>query len=508
VAAEPPGLPFEETAEELFEQAPCGYLATDADGTIFRVNATFLRWTGLERDEVVGRVRFQDLLAGGGRLFYETHLAPMLWIQGSARELALELRCPGGRLPVLLNATVRKRPDGTPAVMRITVLDARERRAYEQELQRVARRSALLARLGRAFEEHLGVAERGRRLAAMLAAEVGDAALVEVVDGDRRRWTAGDEALLAGGHEAEVALPAVGRTSGRLVVARRAGPPEDPALLTELAERAALALENARLAEHERGVAETLQRSLLTTDLPERDDLALAPLYRPAVDELEVGGDWYDVFAVDGDRLLLVIGDVVGRGLRAATTMGQLRSALRALALAGTADPARLLDGLDLFAERHPPAQAATVAVALLDLPARRLCLACAGHLPPILVSGGEARLLWGGRSAPLGAYPGPFARPSCEHDLAPADRLLLFTDGLVERPGHLLDDDMTRLAAAFARGAPLPLAEAVAEATRELMAHTGGRDDICVLGAGLHAQSAPAGAAGAGRVPAMEDDR
>ena len=132
---EPPEPTDAETAEELYEEAPCGYLSATPDGNIVRVNGTLLRWTGYARDDVLGR-SFTSLLSAGGRVYFETHLRPMLQMQGHVREIALEMICgDGARLPVLVNAATTVTRAGT-SVMRITILDASERREYERELLR------------------------------------------------------------------------------------------------------------------------------------------------------------------------------------------------------------------------------------------------------------------------------------------------------------------------------------------------------------------------------------
>jgi sigma-B regulation protein RsbU (phosphoserine phosphatase) len=129
-------------AEALYDRAPCAYLSTTPDGVVVKVNQTFLTWTGLARDEVVGRRRFADLLGAGGRIYHETHFAPMLRLQGSVREMALDVvRADGGRFPVVVNAVLESGPDGVPLVVRIAMFDATERRQYERELV-LARRTA------------------------------------------------------------------------------------------------------------------------------------------------------------------------------------------------------------------------------------------------------------------------------------------------------------------------------------------------------------------------------
>ncbi|TKK90430.1 PAS domain S-box protein [Herbidospora galbida] len=128
---------LEDSAEDLYENAPCGYLSTLLDGQIAKVNTTLLKWLGYRRDELVGRRSFSDLLTIGGRIYHETHFAPLLSMQGEIGGVALELRAADGtRLPVLITSTVKKGADGQPLLIRTTVFDARDRRAYEQELLR------------------------------------------------------------------------------------------------------------------------------------------------------------------------------------------------------------------------------------------------------------------------------------------------------------------------------------------------------------------------------------
>ena len=128
---------LEDSAEDLYEHAPCGYLSTLLDGTIAKINATLLGWLGYARDEVVGRRRFADLLTVGGRIYHETHFAPLLRMQGELGGVAFELKAAdGSRLPVLVTSTVKTGTDGQAQLIRTTVFDARDRRAYEQELLR------------------------------------------------------------------------------------------------------------------------------------------------------------------------------------------------------------------------------------------------------------------------------------------------------------------------------------------------------------------------------------
>jgi PAS domain S-box-containing protein len=126
---------YEESAEELYENAPCGYLSTTPDGRIVRVNQTLLNWLGSERQSLLCGRRFSELLTIGGKIFYETHFALLLQMHGSVSEIALDLICKqGSTLPALVNAVQKRDESGIPLVNRITVFNATERRRYEREL--------------------------------------------------------------------------------------------------------------------------------------------------------------------------------------------------------------------------------------------------------------------------------------------------------------------------------------------------------------------------------------
>jgi PAS domain S-box-containing protein len=156
-----------ETAEELYESAPCGYLSTLPDGTIVGANQTFLTWIGMGRQDLVGHKCFQDLLSIGGRIFYDTHLAPLLRMQGFVNEIAFDLTCSDGRqLPVLANTVQKRDAAGHPVVNRITFFNATDRRKYERELllarQKAEEATRELKRLNETLEERVAheVAER------------------------------------------------------------------------------------------------------------------------------------------------------------------------------------------------------------------------------------------------------------------------------------------------------------------------------------------------------------
>jgi PAS domain S-box-containing protein len=132
-----PGPAPEESAEDLYENAPCGYVSSLPDGTIVRVNATFLGWTGYTRGDLLRSTRLQELLAPGGRIYWETHYAPLLRMQGRVGEIASEIVCANGRrLPVLLSSVMRSDAAGRPLLMRTMIFDATQRKEYERELLR------------------------------------------------------------------------------------------------------------------------------------------------------------------------------------------------------------------------------------------------------------------------------------------------------------------------------------------------------------------------------------
>jgi phosphoserine phosphatase RsbU/P len=133
---------LDDDAEQLYDRAPCGYLSTTPDGTIIKVNQTFLTLTGYDRGQLVGKMRFAQLLSTGGRIYYETHYGPMLSMQGNAHEIAFDLvRADGSRLPVLVNAVLERDSHGAPMVIRTAIFDATLRREYERELLRAKQRA-------------------------------------------------------------------------------------------------------------------------------------------------------------------------------------------------------------------------------------------------------------------------------------------------------------------------------------------------------------------------------
>jgi anti-sigma regulatory factor (Ser/Thr protein kinase) len=256
---------------------------------------------------------------------------------------------------------------------------------------------------------------------------------------------------------------------------------DDVALLELAAERLAVALDHSRLYEREHAVAATLQRSLLPDQLPDISGTTIATRYVPAVAEVEVGGDWYDVIPLAAGRVGLAMGDVVSRGVRAASVMGQLRNALRAYALDGH-PPAVVLERLHAMLRTLERREMATLAYMVLDPIALSYTLASAGHPPPlVLAAEGGVCLIEEGRGPPLGAV-AEAVYSETSGAVSPGATVLLYTDGLVERRDMWLDEGMERLVLeteAAVGAAPEALLERLLKA---LVPEGGARDDVAAL--------------------------
>ena len=231
-----------------------------------------------------------------------------------------------------------------------------------------------------------------------------------------------------------------------------------------------LAMQHVRQLEIARETSLTLQRSLLpATTLPP----GCAVRYEPAVPPLEIGGDFYDVLPFGDNRIGIIVGDCVGRGLSAAAVMGQLRASTRALLLTG-AEPARVLEHLDSVAEFIPDAFCATVFVAIADLDSQTLHYSSAGHVPPVFASGSaHPELLTDGHSVPLAVNRnGP--RPQAARPMPAGSELLLYTDGLVERRDRSIDEQIDQVAQVVSDTVDLPVEAVADEILRQTC--TGGR--------------------------------
>ncbi|WP_405150307.1 SpoIIE family protein phosphatase [Sphaerisporangium sp. NBC_01403] len=260
---------------------------------------------------------------------------------------------------------------------------------------------------------------------------------------------------------------------------------EDQTLLALLTGHLGQGLHRAHQLDQQREAAVALQRAILG---PSRLPAGFAVRYEPATRPLEVGGDWYDIVPLSGDRVGIVVGDCVGRGLEAAAVMGQLRSACRALLLQ-EAGPAQVLTALDRFAALVPGAKCTTVFCGVLNTTSGHLVYSSAGHPPGILVhADGTTRLLDGGRSTPLAVKPDP-ARPDAEYTMPARSTLLLYTDGLVERRRRPLTAGIDEAGAAVQDGRATPIEDLATQVMNRMTPDNGYSDDVALL---LYRQPAP----------------
>jgi len=252
----------------------------------------------------------------------------------------------------------------------------------------------------------------------------------------------------------------------------------DVALAEELAARAALCMDNARLYRRERRTALTLQRSLLPQNVHRTIGMEIAHRYLPSSRVSEVGGDWFDVVPLACGRVALLVGDVMGHGIRAAATMGQLRTVARTLATLDM-EPEQVLTRLDATAASSGEDQFATCVCAVYDPVERSGVIASAGHLPPVVVApDGTTEVLRVPPGPPLGVGGAPFE--SVEFVLPEASVLALYTDGLVERRGRDLDEGISLLRQALAeRGRPL---EEACDAVLAALVPGGAEDDVALI--------------------------
>ncbi|MGQ0483649.1 MAG: SpoIIE family protein phosphatase [Pseudonocardia sp.] len=297
-----------------------------------------------------------------------------------------------------------------------------------------------------------------------------------------------------------MALPlrVVDRVLG-VIVARfdteRAFPLQERDFLTTLAALAAQAFERAELTDAHWRIAQTLQHSLLPGELPTPSRLDLAVHYEQAGRHIRAGGDWYDVIVLDEHRVAIAVGDVVGDGPAAAAVMGQLRSALAAYLLDDNG-PARALHLLSQFAQRVDGALGSTAVCLILDTGRGELRWCHAGHPPPLVVQPpspacgtAQARFLQGADGIVLGVSPQPDGPPWYSEgrlDLVPGSSVLLYTDGLVERRGEVIDDGLARLATVATAHADAPPAGLLAAALEGSCPAAGFTDDVALVVARL----------------------
>jgi PAS domain S-box-containing protein len=508
----------------VLDTAPDAFITLDRDGVIMSWNAAAQRLFGWSAAEAIGK-KMRALIVPPE--FGDRHDERRNALIASDSTLATEhfevefQRRDGGRFPG--EATVSKVDIRGEVFVSGFITDVTERVRREAEREALLREQAARAEAERVAELVAGMqalvdaALAHRTLDGMLRELVtqvrgvldADAATIYIADESERLSvgasapadiTGGDgfantvaearEAMLAqddpdvdAGALVGVPLLAEGEVTGVLVAC--ATPPrefggEDLTLLRLAAERVGLAIAHARVYEREHRIAETLQRSLLPDSLPELPGLKVAARYLPAASEAEVGGDWYDVMPIAGGAVGLVMGDVAGKGLAGASMVGRLRSALRAYALEGH-DGARVVERLNrLLWTEAEVSQMATMLYVIVDPAASAVRWVNAGHPAPLMITDGEPHFLEGAGSVPLGVLPFPtYEEVSVRMD--PGSTLLLYTDGLVERPGENIDDGMARLAARV-RGAPEDPNALCDHLLATLVPAGGATDDVALL--------------------------
>jgi serine phosphatase RsbU (regulator of sigma subunit)/anti-sigma regulatory factor (Ser/Thr protein kinase)/transcriptional regulator with GAF, ATPase, and Fis domain len=259
---------------------------------------------------------------------------------------------------------------------------------------------------------------------------------------------------------------------------RRAFTLEDQTLLTVLAGRLGQGLQRVHQVDQQRETALALQHAILG---PAHLPGGFAVRYQAANPPLQVGGDWYDIVDLEDGRIALIVGDCVGHGLAAATVMGQVRSACRAL-LFSDPSPGAALAGMDRFAAQLPGARCTTVVCAVLNPDTGELVYSSAGHPPPILVhADGTTRTLEEGHTIALGVRPN-WSRPEARVTIPAGATLLLYTDGLIERRRKALDFGISRVAAVVQEGRTSTLNELASQIMSDVAPSGGYQDDVVVL--------------------------
>ncbi len=384
---------------------------------------------------------------------------------------------------------------------RVTVGTFRDVTAEHYAVQRETARAALSTSLSQAtslsgaLSGALGELKSLWHARSVVAAvfDGGDTPKLTSTDADGR-WedlSAGQRAALADLRDRPSLTPVADATGAGVLLEHPDGPlvlwidlgehrpftDEDQLLLSLLAGHLAQGLVRAHQIDQQRETAIALQRAILG---PSRLPDGFAVRYEPATRPLEVGGDWYDTVSLPDGRIGIVVGDCVGRGLEAATVMGQLRSACRALLLQD-ASPSQTLMALDHFAAGIPGAMCTTVFCGVLNPETGDLTYSSAGHPPGIMVHpDGSTQLLDDGRSLPLAVRPGR-VRPEGQCTLPARATLLLYTDGLVERRRRSLDAGISQASEAVQQGR-MEAVDELATYVMSRLAPAGGYDDDVAL--------------------------
>jgi PAS domain S-box-containing protein len=528
----------EELLRATFEDAPIGMARADDAGRLRHVNRALCETVGRASEDLVGRT-LDELGPRADAGIDEVQRRDLAAGVIARYQVERRLSGPGGTsVPVLVSVSQATSQEGSPADLILHVEDLRERRRAERDREQLIRAQSARAQAEAASErlrlmQSIAVAALGAEDLEGLLRELLDR-LLEALDADRAAVVLTDDgervvARAAGGVETVVErdnaargddvverviaergvvaiedVPAAGIDASSLgpaissllavplvagaqvigslhigTLTRRVFDGETVDLLGLAAGRASLAIARTRLYERERRIAAELQRSLLPSTLPEVPGVALAARYEPGDNGINVGGDWYDAIALPGGRVAVAIGDVVGRGIAAAATMGQMRSALRAILMQAD-DSGAMAEQLNRFALGLGDCVLTTVVLAVFEPATGRLRYTNAGHPPPLLVSpDGESRFLDGVPAPPMGVMETPrYGQRTVV--VAPGSTLLLYTDGLVERSTEVLDVGLERLRDAAVPG---PDVEGLCERVAAALADPGAAsDDVTMI--------------------------
>jgi serine phosphatase RsbU (regulator of sigma subunit)/PAS domain-containing protein len=533
----------------VLEAMPAGFYSLDRDWRFTHVNAQAERLLGRTREELLGRVLWDDWPAAINSIFEDSYRTAVR----TGKPVSFD-----AYYPAPLDGWYELRAWPTPDGLSVYFLEVTERRRVQEQAERSAQRLAILAQVSAELSGTLDARAATAHLPRLVVPALADFCIVTVVDPDGRArdvgsWHAdaasrslleryaavrletmpaaspvaralvsGEAVRETGSTVVDLLLPGEardllavlrpetaavlplrgrGRILGLLTLYfRSAAAVQDADLATaqDVADRAGLALDNARLYSAQQQLAEGLQRSLLT-EPPEPDHAEIAVRYVPAAEAARVGGDWYDAFVQPGGATMLVIGDVVGHDTEAAAAMGQLRGLLRGIATYSDAAPVEVLRGLDASMTTLQMKTLATAAVARfeqspdeLERGITRMRWANAGHLPPIVINpdGSVAELAaWKGDLL-LGVDP----EAQRQESVITLDRgatVLLYTDGLIERRDADLDAGMVRLRDTLMELADLPLEELLDEVLERLVdGHP--EDDVALVAVRLHRQDRP----------------
>ena len=494
----------EELFRTLFESAPTGRVQAGPDGTLRKTNSAFQELVGY-REEELHKLKVFELVhpddASACRRMIDALVA------GASGPTQLELRFErkdGSGFWGQISVSLVTDRHGIPVFVQASVQDLTERRRVEALSRAASQRKRLYEMFLRVpaavfvtkgphhivefanprFAQLLGEADfRGRPMRRLFLEREGVDMLDRVyATGEpvsmTEAWAVLDrdgDGLLEEGYF-NVTYQPIRESDGE--VEGVSGHITDVTdLVRARSELEAVAAERAKIYKREHEIAETLQRTLLPDRLPEIRGLTLAARYLAGSAGIDVGGDWYDVFAMPTGRVALVVGDVIGRGLKAAAAMGQLRIALRTYALDAD-DPAEVLTRLSSLLEELRDVEMATAFFGIVDYGNLSFRFASAGHPPPLLMGpDGKAEFLEGGRRPPLGVQ--MKGEPCAAADLEPGSTLLLYTDGLVETRTQPIDVGMEKLRT-LVTGSELELEQLCDRVVESLAEAT--NDDVALL--------------------------